>query len=138
MASTQANRRLALKARATETAERLTARKSGLPEDFQTRFDVRVTLRTAIRDAKVKEKDIKDGWKPKDAGFDVGGWEAILKDFTSDLRALSGVYKPFKHQSRFADDTNPKPLSEIEDYLSAKVAQAMIQPVRPAAVAGAA
>lgn len=128
MPSTQAVRRSTLKARAAETANRLTARKSGPPDTFQIRFDVRVTLRTALRDAKVKEKDIKDGWKPKDAGFDEGGWELVLTGFASSLRDSSTVYKSWKHKPRYTADTFPKALSAIEDHLSAEVAKVVAEP----------
>lgn len=127
MPSTQAVRRSKLKARAAETANRLTGRKSGPPDMFQIRFDVRVTLRTAIRTAGVKEKDIKDAWKPKDAGFDEGGWELILTGFASDLRT-SSVYKSWKHKPRYTADTFPKALSAIEDHLSTEVAKLVAQP----------
>lgn len=124
MASIQATRRAALTTCAIATANRLTGRKSGPPDMFQIRFDVRVTLRTAIRSAGVKEKDIKDAWKPKDAGFDEGGWELILTGFTSDLRT-SSVYKAYRHQPRYTVDTISKALSAIEDHLSAEVAKAL-------------
>lgn len=124
MASNKAMRRAALEARAMATAGRLTGRKSGPPDMFQIRFDVRVTLRTAIRAAGVKEKDIKDAWKPKDAGFDEGGWELILTGFASDLRTIT-VYKPYRHQPRYTVDTIAKALSAIEDHLSAEVAKAL-------------
>lgn len=128
MSSTQVTRRSRLKARAVEAANRLTARKSGPPDDFQIRFDVRVTLRSALRDAKVKEKDIKDSWKPKDAGFDEGGWELVLTGFAASLRSTSVVYKPWKHTPRHAADTFPKALSAIEDHLSAEVARVVAKP----------
>lgn len=127
MASIQAMRRAALQARAIVTANRLTGRKRGPPDLFQIRFDVRVTLRTALRADGVKEKDIKDAWKPKDAGYDEGGWEVILAGFASDLRDLSSVYKGYRHQPRYTVDTISKALSAIEDHLSAEVAKAVAQ-----------
>jgi hypothetical protein len=103
----------------------LTAPPESAPTDIEIRFDVYVSLRTALARAGVDPADIKDDWKPSDAGMDGGGWGMCLADFAVILRERGSSYGPYQHRPRFTEATRTKTLAKSELYLVEKVREAI-------------